>query len=167
MAARPQALASPSSGVKSLSWEAGRVRARGVGDGVGFRGGGLRLVGTHLGAGDRLVAGGANRVVGDACVDEALAERRGEGGLHRLDEEGVEFGVLGQNHTVLRGLGHGRIEVVASCVGRQVDRVVHHLVAGAGIGGDPRDAGRVCGSAERSHRQAGREGGSSRDEGLP
>ena len=147
--------------------QAGRVRAGGVGDGVGFSGGGLRLVGTHLGAGDRLVAGGANRVVGDAGVDEALAERRGEGGLHRLDEEEVEFGVLGQDHAVLRGLGHGRVEVVARCVGGQVDRVVHDLVAGASIGGDPRDAGRVGGSAERSHRQAGREGGSSRDEGLP
>lgn len=125
--------------------QAGRAGACGIGDRVGLRRGGLRLVGTHLGAGNRLVAGGADGVVGDAGVDEALAERRGEGGLHRLDEEGVEFGVLGQNHAVLRGLGHGRVEVVAGCVGGQVDRVVHDLVLSAGIGGDPRDAGRMGG----------------------
>ena len=79
-------------------------------------------------------------------VDEALAERRGEGGLHRLDEEGVEFGVLGQDDAVFRGLGDGRVEVVVGGVSRQVDRVVHDLVLGASLGGDPRDAGRVGGA---------------------
>ena len=139
------------------------VRAGGVGLGRG----GLRLFGAHLGAGDRLVAGGANRLVGNAGVDEALAERRGEGGLHRLDEEGVEFGVLGQDHAVFRGLGDGRVEVVAGGVVGQVDRVVHDLVLGASLGGDPRDTGRVGGGAERGERDADSERRSSRDECPP
>ena len=147
--------------------QAGRAGARGVSDGVGLGRGSLRLLGTHLGAGDRLVAGGANRLVGDAGVDEALTERRREGGLHRLDEEGVEFGVLGQDHAVFRGLGDGRVEVVVGGVGGQVDRVVHDLVLGASLGGDPRDAGRMGGGAERGERDADGERGSSRDEGLP
>ena len=146
---------------------AGDVRADGVSDGVGLGRGGLRLFGAHLGAGDRLVAGGANRLVGNAGVDEARAERRGEGGLHRLDEEGVEFGVLGQDDAIFRGLGDGRVEVVVGGVGGQVDRVVHDLVLGASLGGDPRDAGRVGGGAERGERDADGERGSSRDEGLP
>ena len=120
--------------------------AGGVSDGVGLGRGGLRLFGAHLGAGDRLVAGGANRLVGNAGVNEALAERRGVGGLRRLDEEGVEFGVLGQDHAVFRGLGDGRVEVVAGGVVGQVDRVVHDLVLGASLGGDPRDAGCVGGA---------------------
>ena len=147
--------------------QAGRAGARGVSDGVGLGRGGLRLLGAHLGAGDRLVAGGANRLVGDAGVDEALTERRREGSLHRLDEEGVEFGVLGQDHAAFRGLGDGRVEVVVGGVGGQVDRVVHDLVLGASLGGDPRDAGRVGGGAERGERDADGERGSSRDEGLP
>ena len=39
--------------------------------------------------------------------------------------------------------------------------------AGAGIGGDPRDAGRVGGGAERGERDADGERCSSRDEALP
>ena len=147
--------------------QAGRAGARGVSNGVGLGRGGLRLLGAHLGAGDCLVAGGANRLVGDTGVNEALAERRREGGLHRLDKEGVEFGVLGQDHTVFRGLGDGRIEVVVGGVSRQVDRVVHDLVLGASLGGDPRDADRVGGGAERGERDADSERRSSRDEGLP
>ena len=163
-------MASPSSGEVvelGVGGQAGRAGARGVSDGVGLGRGGLRLLGAHLGAGDGLVAGGTNRLVGDAGVDEALAERRREGGLHRLDEEGVEFGVLGQDDTVFRGLGDGRVEVVVGGVGGQVDRVVHDLVLGASLGGDPRDAGRVGGGAERGERDADGERGSSRDEGLP
>ena len=147
--------------------QAGRAGTRGVSDGVGLGRGGLRLLGAHLGAGDRLIAGGANRLVGDAGVDEALAERRREGGLHRLDEEGVEFGVLGQDHAVFRGLGNGRVEVVVGGVGGQVDRVVHDLVLGASLGGDPRDAGRMGGGTERGERDADSERRSSRDEGPP
>ena len=171
MADRPQALASPSSGGEvvelRVSGQAGRMRAGDVSDGVGLGHGGLRLFGAHRGAGDRLVAGGANRLVGNAGVDEALAERRGEGGLHRLDEEGVEFGVLGQDHAVFRGLGDGRVEVVAGGVVGQVDRVVHDLVLGASLGGVPRDAGRVGGGAERGERDADSERRSSRDECPP
>ena len=147
--------------------QAGRMRAGGVSDGVSLGRGGLRLLGAHLVTGDRLVAGGADRLVGDAGVDEALAERRREGGLHRLDEEGVEFGVLGQDHAVFRGLGDGRVEVVVGGVGGQVDRVVHDLVLGASLGGDPRDAGRVGGGTERGERDADSERRSSRDEGPP
>ena len=147
--------------------QAGRAGTRGVSDGVGLGRGGLRLLGAHLGAGDRLVAGGANRLVGDTGVDEALAERRREGGLHRLDEEGVEFGVLGQDHAVFRGLGDGRVEVVVGGVGGQVDRVVHDLVLGASLRGDPRGAGRMRGGAERGERDADSERRTSRDEGLP
>ena len=147
--------------------QADRAGARGVSDGVRLGRGGLRLLGAHLGTGDRLVAGGANRLVGDAGVDEALAERRREGGLHRLDEEGVEFGVLGQDHAVFRGLGDGRVEVVVGGVGGQVHRVVHDLVLGASLGGDSRDAGRVGGCPERGERDADGERRSSRDEGLP
>ena len=147
--------------------QAGRAGARGISDGVGLGRGGLRLLGAHLGARDRLVAGGADRLVGDAGVDEALAKRRREGGLHRLDEEGVEFGVLGQDDAIFRGLGDGRVEVVVGGVGGQVDRVVHDLVLGASLGGDPRDAGRVGGGAERGERDADSERRASRDEGLP
>ena len=144
-----------------------RAGARGVSDGVRLGRGGLRLLGAHLGTGDGLVAGGANRLVGDAGVDEALAERRREGGLHRLHEEGVEFRVLSQDHAVFRGLGDGRVEVVVGGVGGQVDRVVHDLVLGASRRGDPRDAGRVGGCPERGERDAEGERRSSRDEGLP
>ena len=147
--------------------QTGRAGARGVSDGVGLGRSGLRLLGAHLGAGDRLVASGADRLVGDAGVDEALAKRRREGGLHRLDEEGVEFGVLGQDHAVFRGLGDGRVEVVVGGVGGQIDRVVHDLVLGASLGGDPRDAGRVGRGAERGERDANSERRTSRDEGLP
>ena len=147
--------------------QADRAGARGVSDGVRLGRGGLRLLGAHLGTGDGLVAGGANRLVGDAGVDEALAERRREGGLHRLHEEGVEFRVLSQDHAVFRGLGDGRVEVVVGGVGGQVHRVVHDLVLSASLGGDSRDAGRVGGCPERGERDADGERRSSRDEGLP
>ena len=52
-------------------------------------------------------------------------------------------------------------------VGGQVDRVVHDLVLGASLGGDPRDAGRVGGGAERGERDADGERRASRDEDLP
>ena len=147
--------------------QAGRVRAGGVGDRVGLRGGVLGLLGAHLGAGDRLVAGGANRLVGDAGVDEVLAERRREGCLHRLDEESVEFGVLGQHHAAFRGLGDGRVKIVAGGVGGQVDRVVHDLILGASLRGNPRGASRMRGGAERGECDADSERRTSRDEGLP
>ena len=154
-------------GELGVGGQAGRASAGGLGDGCGLSGGVLRLFGADLVAGDGLVSRGADGVVGDAGVDQALAEVGGEGCLHGLDEEGVEFGVLGQDHAVFRGLGDGRVEGVARGVGGQVDRVVHDLVAGARLGGDAGDAGRVGGGAERGHRQACREGGSPCDEGLP
>ena len=52
-------------------------------------------------------------------------------------------------------------------VGGQVDRVVHDLVVGANLGGDPRDAGRVGGCAERGEHDVNGEHRASRDEGLP
>ena len=39
-------------------------------------------------------------------------------------------------------------------VSGQVDRVVHDLVLGANLGGDPRDADRMGGGAERGERDA-------------
>ena len=150
-----------------VSGQAGRVRAGGVGDRVGLRGGVLGLLGAHLVAGDRLVAGGADRLVGDTSIDEVLAEGGREGGLHRLDEESIEFGVLSQHHAAFRGLGDGRVEIVAGGVGGQVDRVVHDLVLGASLRGDPRGAGRMRGGAERGERDADSERRASRDEGPP
>ena len=112
-----------------------------------FFGFGLRgLFGADFVAGDGLKAGGSDGVVGDAGGHEALAEVGRVGGLHGLDEEGVEFGVLGQDDAMFRGPRDGRVEVVARGGGGQVDRVVHDLVLGASLGGDSRDAGRVGGA---------------------
>ena len=129
--------------------QAGLMLGGGLVDGVRF-GVGLRgLLGADLVTRDGLVAGGADGVVGDAHGHEALAEVGRVGGLHRLDEEGVEFRVLGQDHAIFRGLGDGRVEVVARGGGGQVDRVVHDLVLGARLGGDSCDAFCVGGRSER------------------
>ena len=147
--------------------QAGLMLGGGLVDGSRF-GLGLRgLLGADLVTGDGLVAGGADRVVGDARGDEALAQVGRVGGLHGLGEEGVELGVLGQDDATFRGLGDGRVEVVARGRGGQVDRVVHDLVLGARLRGDSRDAFGVGGGPERGECQADREGSSSRDEGLP
>ena len=75
--------------------QAGLVDGCGLVDGR-FFGFGLRgLFGAHLVAGDGLKAGGSDGLVGDAAVHEALAEVGRVRGFHGLDEEGVEFGVLG------------------------------------------------------------------------
>ena len=147
--------------------QAGLMDGCGLVDGR-FFGFGLRgLFGADFVAGDGLKAGGSDGVVGDAGGHEALAEVGRVGGLHGLDEEGVEFGVLGQDDAVFRGARDGRVEVVARRGGGQVDRVVHDLVLGASLGGDSRDAFRVGGGPKRGEGEAGCECGSSRDEGLP
>lgn len=76
-------------------------------------------------------------------------------------------------HTALGGgpgFAHARTRPPRSTrggLGGQVDRVVHDIVVGTSLGGDPRDAGRVGGGTERGERDADGERRASRDEDLP
>ena len=107
--------------------------------------------------------GGSNRVNRDACLPHGCGQVGRERGRGALREESPNLGVRGQGSTARSGdEGEGSVEVLGIGA-REVDRVVHLVIVGAGCRDEAGLLGSRGGGVHRSHAHGQGEGSDETD----